>query len=83
MEKFRPELAGVGLGLGFAVMLDPAKANILGTPGEFNWGGGANTTFFIDPKEELIALLLTQLLTSTAYDTRREFKAAVYQAIVD
>lgn len=74
--------AGIGFGLGFAIMLDPAKANILGTPGEYNWGGGASTTFFVDPKEEMIAILLTQLLPSTAYPIRREFKIAVYQAIV-
>jgi len=75
-------LAGIGFGLGFAVMLDPAKAQILGTPGEYNWGGGANTMFLVDPKEELIAMFLTQLLPSTAYAIRREFRVAVYQAIV-
>ncbi len=74
-------LAGIGFGLGFAVMLDPEKANLPGNPGEYNWGGGANTWFFIDPQEELIAILLTQLLPSTAYKLRQEFKAAVYGAI--
>lgn len=73
--------AGIGFGLGFAVMLDPAKANILGTIGEFGWGGGANTMFFIDPKEKLIGILLIQLLPSTAYRIRQEFRVAVYQSI--
>ena len=75
-------LAGIGFGLGFAIMLDPAKAGISGSPGEYNWGGGANTMFFIDPKEELIAILMTQLLPSTAYSIRKEFREAVYQAII-
>lgn len=75
-------LAGIGFGLGFAIMLDPAKAGIPGNPGEYNWGGGANTMFFIDPKEELIAILMTQLLPSTAYPIRKEFREAVYQAII-
>ncbi len=76
-------LSGIGFGLGFAVMLDPAKANILGTPGEFGWGGGANTLFFVDPKEKLISILLMQLLPSTAYQIRREFRVAVYQSLIN
>lgn len=76
-------LAGIGFGLGFGVMLDSVKANILGTSGEYHWGGGANTMFFVDPEEELIAMFLTQLLPSTAYNIRREFRVAVYQAIVE
>ncbi|STX81600.1 Esterase estB [Legionella busanensis] len=75
-------LNGIGFGLGFSVMLDPVKANILGTAGEFGWGGGANTMFFIDPKEELIGILLMQLLPSTAYQIRQEFKVAIYQSII-
>jgi CubicO group peptidase (beta-lactamase class C family) len=74
--------AGIGFGLGFAIMLDPSKANVLGTPGEFGWGGGANTMFFVDPKEELIGILLMQLLPSTAYEIRREFRVAVYQSLI-
>jgi CubicO group peptidase (beta-lactamase class C family) len=73
---------GVGFGLGFAVMLDPAKANILGTTGEYSWSGAAHTTFFIDPKEELIAILMTQFLPFGTYDTDRQFRTAVYQAII-
>lgn len=63
-------------------MLDSAKAEVPGNPGEYNWGGGANTMFFIDPKEELVAILLTQLLPSTAYQIRKEFRVAVYQSII-
>ena len=41
---------GTGFGLGFSVTLDPAKAHILGTPGEYAWGGAASTAFWCDPK---------------------------------
>jgi len=74
---------GIGFGLGFSVMLDPATANILGTPGEFAWGGAASTYFWIDPEEELIAILLTQLMPSSSYPIRREFRVLAYQSIIE
>ncbi len=43
-------MPGIGFGLGFSVMLDPAKAQIVGTPGEVAWGGMASTAFWIDPR---------------------------------
>jgi CubicO group peptidase (beta-lactamase class C family) len=76
-------LPGIGFGLGFAVLLDPAVAQIIGTPGEFYWGGAASTAFFISPKEELIMLFLTQLMPSSTYPIRRELRAAIYGSIVD
>lgn len=74
---------GIGFGLGFSVMLDPATAHILGTPGEFAWGGAASTYFWVDPGEELIAILLTQLMPSSSYPIRREFRVLAYQSIVE
>ena len=74
--------AGVGFGLGVSVLLDPAKARILGSPGEYAWGGMASTTFWVDPAEDLIVLLLTQLMPSSAYPIRRELRVLVYQALL-
>lgn len=74
---------GIGFGLGFSVVLDPAAANVLDSPGEYAWGGAASTYFFIDPVEELIVVFMTQLLPSSSYPVRRQLKALVYQAIVD
>jgi CubicO group peptidase (beta-lactamase class C family) len=74
---------GIGFGLGFAVMLDPAKAHILGTPGEYNWGGAASTAFWCDPAEDLAVVMLTQLMPSSTYPLRRELRVLTYQAIVD
>ena len=73
---------GVGFGLGLAVMLDPAKAKILGSAGEFNWGGMASTTFWVDPAEELTAILMTQLYPSSTYTLRRQLRVLTYQALV-
>ncbi len=72
---------GIGFGLGVSVMLDPAKAQILGTPGEFAWGGAASTAFWVDPAEEQIVILLTQLMPSSTYPIRRELRVLTYQAI--
>lgn len=74
---------GVGFGLGFSVMLDPARAQILGTPGECAWGGAASTAFWVDPAEEMAVILLTQLMPSSTYPLRRELRVLTYQAIID
>ena len=75
--------AGVGFGLGFSVMLDPAQAQILGTPGEFAWGGAASTAFWVDPAEDMAVVLLTQLTPSSTYPIRRELRVLTYAAILD
>ena len=75
--------AGVGFGLGFSIMLDPAQAQILGTPGEFAWGGAASTAFWVDPAEDMAVVLLTQLTPSSTYPIRRELRVLTYAAILD
>ena len=72
---------GIGFGLGFAVTMDPAKTLIPGSSGEYNWGGAATTSFWIDPAEELITIFMTQVLPSSAYPQRRELRTMVYAAI--
>ncbi len=74
---------GIGFGLGFSVMLDPAKAQILGSPGEYAWGGAASTAFWIDPLEDMAVIMLTQLMPSSTYPIRRELRVLTYQALVD
>jgi len=73
---------GIGFGLGISVVVDPAAANVLDSPGEFAWGGAASTYFWVDPVEEVIVVFMTQLLPSSAYPIRRELKTLVYQALV-
>ena len=75
--------AGIGFGLGFSVMIDPAKAHIVGSPGEYAWGGAASTAFWCDPAEDMAVVLLTQLMPSSTYPIRRELRVLSYQAIVD
>ena len=72
---------GIGFGLGFAVTMDPAKTLIPGSPGEYNWGGAATTSFWIDPAEELTVSFFTQLLPSSTYPIRSQLRQLVYQAL--
>ncbi|HEV7208409.1 MAG TPA: serine hydrolase domain-containing protein [Mycobacteriales bacterium] len=74
--------AGTGFGLGFSVLLDPAAAHSLATPGEFGWGGAASTAFWVDPVEDLTVIFLTQLLPSSTYPIRSELRSLIYQALV-
>jgi CubicO group peptidase (beta-lactamase class C family) len=75
-------LHGIGFGLGFAVLLDPTVAQVIGTPGEYYWGGAASTAFFISPAEEMIMIFLTQLMPSSTYPIRRELRTTIYSSIV-
>ncbi len=74
---------GIGFGLGFSVMLDPARAQIVGTAGEYAWGGAASTAFWCDPAEDLAVVMLTQMLPSSTYPIRRELRVLTYAGIVD
>jgi len=75
-------MLGMGFGLGFGVMLDPAQTGVMGSVGDHGWGGYAETFFWIDPKEDLIANLMTQYLPSQTYPIRKEFRTAVYQSLI-
>ncbi len=72
---------GIGFGLGFSVTTDPARTLLPGSAGEYSWGGAASTYFWIDPKEELIVIFMTQFLPSTLYPLRRELRTMVYAAL--
>jgi CubicO group peptidase (beta-lactamase class C family) len=74
---------GVGFGLGVSVTLDPVCAQVPSSPGEYGWGGMASTAFWVDPREELTVVFMTQLLPSTIYGFRTQLKQLVYAAIVD
>ena len=75
--------AGLGFGLGFSTTIDPAATLIPATAGDLSWGGAASTFFWVDPKEELIAILMTQLLPSSAYPIRRQLRTLVYSAFTE
>jgi len=75
---------GYGFGLGFAVRRADGLNGAPGSAGEFNWGGAGGTTFWVDPKEQLVAVLMTQAQPGPSQREFKElFRQLVYQAIVD
>ncbi|MEI7594046.1 MAG: serine hydrolase domain-containing protein [Actinomycetes bacterium] len=74
---------GIGFGLGFSVVQNPAAHKVMSSTGSYGWGGAASTTFWIDPVEEITAMFFTQLLPSSTYDIRGQLEPLVYQALID
>ena len=73
---------GTGYGLGVSVLLNPAQAGNLGSIGQFGWGGAATTWVIIDPREDMISILLTQYMPMDM-DIVGRFQTLIYQALVD
>jgi CubicO group peptidase (beta-lactamase class C family) len=75
-------LPGHGFGLGFAVRLQAGIAYVPGSIGQYFWGGLAGTTFWVDPQEQMFALLLIQAPGQRDY-YRTLFRDLVYSALED
>jgi CubicO group peptidase (beta-lactamase class C family) len=73
---------GYSFGLGFGVRTEPGLASVPGSVGEFNWGGAYGTTFWVDPAEDFIGVLMLQLRPQPR-DYADEFRTLAYQAISD
>jgi CubicO group peptidase (beta-lactamase class C family) len=75
--------AGTGFGLTVAVAGPPTATQVIGSAGEYMWGGAASTIFWVDPAEDLIVVFMTQLIPSGTFNFRGQLKALVYPAIID
>ena len=74
---------GYGFGLGYSVVKDIGVTGQAGSAGQYGWGGAFCTYFQVDPKEELIGVMMTQVRPYTHINIRQEFMALANQAIVD
>ena len=74
---------GYTFGLGFAVRQGPGVAGVPGSAGEFMWAAYAGTYFWVDPKEELVAVYMSQAPSTVRAYYRRLVKQLVYAAIVN
>ena len=61
----------------------PPRTRCCDREGEYSWGGAASTIFWVDPREEIVVLFLTQLLPSSTYPIRSQLNQLVHQALVD
>ena len=73
---------GLGFGLGFEVTEQVGAAGRYDTVGAYGWGSAYYSKYWVDPKEELVAVFLTQLLPAGGLDLQDKFRTLVYQSIV-
>ena len=71
-------LDGYGWGLGFRVLTDLSKTNGIGSIGEFGWAGAAATYFLVDPKNDLTAVIMTQVLGADNI-LQKDFISEIYK----
>ena len=76
---FRP---GQGFGLGFSVVKDIGDRGIPGSVGEYGWGGAYGSTYWVDPKEDLVVVYMKQLIPTNNLDDQNKLRTLIYQAIV-
>jgi len=74
---------GLGFGLGFEVRTRTGDSALPGTVGEYGWAGNAGTLFWIDPKEQLIAIYMVQVSDPDRIALRNQFRTMVQAAIID
>ncbi len=73
---------GIGFGLGFQVRTMKGEAGMAGSVGEYGWSGNAGTLFWIDPKEDLIAIYMVQVADDDRVMLRNQFRNMVQAAII-
>tara|TARA_B100000959_G_scaffold275235_1_gene328325 strand:+ start:1758 stop:3077 length:1320 start_codon:yes stop_codon:yes gene_type:complete len=74
---------GYGFGLGFGVLNNAGTSRDPLTPGSFTWGGAWGTVFWIDPVEEMIGIMMTQITSYSHLNVRQELGVTAMQAIID
>jgi CubicO group peptidase (beta-lactamase class C family) len=81
--KLWDSLPGERFGLGFSVRADLGESANLGSVGTYGWGGAFGTIFWIDPKEQMIGVLMIQLRPYDQVNIRQDIRTMAYQAIVE
>ncbi|MBK9152936.1 MAG: beta-lactamase family protein [Chloracidobacterium sp.] len=74
---------GQGFGLGFTVVKDVGAYGAPASVGEYGWGGAYHTNYWVDPKEGLVVVYMTQLIPAGGIDDFGKLRALVYAAIED
>ncbi len=72
---------GDGFGFGFGVVTGQEKPPCPASAGSYSWGGGFNTFFWVDPRRQLIGIILTQLFPNDHLSLQKDFQAKVYEVL--
>ena len=88
LDTIKPAIllpVGYGFGLGFSVRKSNGIATWPGSAGDYSWSGAAGTAFWVDPKEQMVVVIMTQAALDTAAQSidRAQWRQAVYQAVAD
>lgn len=75
-------LGGFGFGLGFGVVTDTPANGIIGSAGQYYWGGAAGTVFWIDPVENVVVVSMMQLMGGWP-SYRPDLRVATYQSLLE
>lgn len=73
---------GMGFGLGVSMVLDPAQTEVMSSVGNYGWGGAAATNFWVDPVEDMVCIIMTQLMDNML-PFQSDFRVLTYQAMVE
>jgi CubicO group peptidase (beta-lactamase class C family) len=88
VDTFGPSLPGIGFGLDFAIVMDPAVANTSEGRNSFYWGGAFGTWFWIDPTNDVVVVGMMQNVNGStpsggSPQVRPLSRQLVYQALVN
>ncbi len=75
--------AGYGFGLGYSVVTDIGQTGMPTSLGSYAWGGAYCTAFWVDPEDELVGILMTQVRPYTHLNIREDIRTIAYQAIME
>lgn len=78
-----PWAKGTGFGLGFSTVNDVGSRGLLGSKGEYGWGGAYHSIFWVDPEEDLVVVYFTQLIPEKGLHDHGKLRALVYQALIN
>ncbi|WP_335966132.1 serine hydrolase domain-containing protein [Galbibacter sp. PAP.153] len=76
-----PWADGTGFGLGFTVVEDLGARGTMGSVGEYGWGGAYHSTYWVDPKEDMVVVYLTQVIPTKTMEDHEKLHSLIYQAL--
>jgi len=78
-----PFRTGQGFGLGFSIVKDVGANGVQSSVGEYGWGGAYHSNYWVDPKEQLVVVYMTQLLPAGSIDDSGKLRVGIYSSIID